>query len=212
MERLKINVEPSDEHEPLRITLPKLLNDDIIKHTNEFASKEILPVFESVKWATSDQLPPHPVSWTRDRTGWTKYLESGKHIQVEVPDCSTIILDTENCVDIGHVPIIAVAVSDKYWYSWLNPDIFNSEFIPNNRHLTEKNLIPIGRNKIVIVRVFRKFKLRWMFISGAGQFCIFFSKLIGDIDLILFAKITIKNELGRYLLSVSRQKTKLSAN
>ena len=159
LKRLKINVEPSDEQEPLRINLPELLNHDIIKHSNEFASKEILPVLQSVKWATSGQLPALPLSWTRDRTGWTKYLDSGEQVQVKYPDCSTIILDTENCVDIGHVPIIAVAVSDKYWYSWLNPDIFNSELLPNNRHLTEKNLIPIGRNKIIIVRVSKNFKL-----------------------------------------------------
>ena len=159
LKRLKINVEPSDEQEPLKINLPELLNNDIIKHSNEFASRKILPLLQSVKWATSGQLPTLPLSWTCDRTGWTKYLDSGEQIQVKHPDCSTIILDTENCVDIGHVPIIAVAVSDKYWYSWLNPDIFNSDLLPNNRHLTEKNLIPIGRNKIVIVRVSKNFKI-----------------------------------------------------
>ena len=153
LKRLKINVEPSVEREPLRINLPQLLNSDIIEHTNEFASKEVLPVIESIKWATSGQLPPLPSSWACDRVGWTKYLDSGEQIQVKYPDCSTIVLDTENCVDIGHVPIICVAVSDKFWYSWLNPDIFNHENLPNNRLLTEKNLIPIGRDKIVIVRV-----------------------------------------------------------
>ena len=158
MKRLKINVEPSVEREPLRINLPKLLNPDIIQHTNEFASKEILPVLERIKWLTSGRLPPLPSSWACHRTGWTKYLNSGDQIQVEYPDCSAFVLDTENCVDIGHVPIICVAVSDKYWYSWLNPDIFNAEKLPNNRQLTAKNLIPIGQNKIVIVRVSMNFK------------------------------------------------------
>lgn len=47
-------------------------------------------------------------------------------MKVDYPDDDVLILDVEVCVPESQRPILATAVSDKYWYSWVSKRLTSS--------------------------------------------------------------------------------------
>ena len=62
-----------------------------------------------------NSLPKFPKVWANHSyVGWVKHDALGNVEKVDTPSCDTLVFDTENCVKIGHVPILAVAASGLF--------------------------------------------------------------------------------------------------
>lgn len=105
-----------------------------------------------------------PQKWI-EKPGWTRYevieIGGGYNItQVEAPLEDCLVFDVETCMNdtIEHAPTLAVAVSEKAWYSWTSPRLLNmsdkqnttsklsiEDLIPFKSSLDEEKLI-IGHN------------------------------------------------------------------
>ena len=106
------------------VELPPLLGRDIDEHFRAIAKAQNEP-FLSLAWRLAHcSLPPMPKKW-KFEPGWTRYNEK-QAIKVDCPDDDALILDVEVCVPDSQHPILATAVSDKYWYSWVSRRLTSS--------------------------------------------------------------------------------------
>lgn len=55
---------------------------------------------------------------------------------MKYPEESSLVFDVEVLVKLGKFPTLAVAASDKAWYCWISPIVFNHE-------ASDKYLIPL---------------------------------------------------------------------
>lgn len=46
---------------------------------------------------------------------------------VDYPPDDALVFDVEVCVSVGPAPVLACAVSDKYWYSWVSDGLLSGE-------------------------------------------------------------------------------------
>ncbi|KAJ3343288.1 DNA-directed DNA polymerase gamma mip1 [Entophlyctis luteolus] len=91
--------------------------------------------------------PSFPTTWSKT-TGWTRYTKNGPE-SVPYPDENAIVLDIENMWHISPYAMLATAMSENYWYSWVSPELASllaqSESPPQDIDQTVfKTLIPLG--------------------------------------------------------------------
>lgn len=133
------------------IPLPALLADDIIQHTNQAAIEAIgFDFFERISpFLKPERLPLPPKEFVLDKGGWIKY-EKGGTVEVDHPEESCLVFDTENIVTIGSCPVMNAAVSHDCWYTWINPKLFD-DTIPTDEYLTSNDLINFGMSKQILI-------------------------------------------------------------
>ena len=102
-----------------------------------------------------------PQEWKRT-PGWTRYEPLGdgkfKVSYISYPLETTLVFDVETCMNdtVEHAPTLAVAMSEKAWYSWTSPRVLNESICqkegPNG--LNAKDLIPfqssVDDEKVII--------------------------------------------------------------
>lgn len=69
-------------------------------------------------------------------------------ILVDYPPDNALVFDVEVCVSIGPAPVLACAVSDKYWYSWVS-DALVADDQSLGKGATLSDYIPLESDKDV---------------------------------------------------------------
>ena len=108
------------------IRLPPLVGENIAQHFENIATKQGLPYKEKLQMLIEYEIPEMPSVWNFS-PGWTKYDEEGKTCSVEYPDEDAYVFDVEVCVQEGHQPVLATAVSNRYWYSWCSKQLIDEK-------------------------------------------------------------------------------------
>jgi DNA polymerase gamma 1 len=109
-------VTPPIKDTPL-LQLPKLSHRSLKESVESMAAAQIEELRIKAEQLARASLPSLPTEW-KFSVGWTRYDRDGTSRQVSCPLESALVFDTENCPRIGHQPVIAVAVSERAWYSW----------------------------------------------------------------------------------------------
>lgn len=142
----------------VNISLPPLLGANIDEHFRMIAENQSRHDLELAIKLAESTIPPMPRRW-KFEPGWTKYVGEEAY-KVDCPDDDALILDVEVCVSESPQPVLATAVSDKCWYSWVSKRLASSEdfrripgskcvtsskyFSPNvQQRLELENLIPL---------------------------------------------------------------------
>ncbi|KAJ3127968.1 DNA-directed DNA polymerase gamma mip1 [Nowakowskiella sp. JEL0407] len=145
--------------------IPSLIGKDINDHFFSIAEERVAPYKKIISDFMSKPDLPMPKKWARE-TGWVRYNSQTNtdnttinpaYEKIEYPDDDVLVLDCETMVqeDGGKYPVIATAVSEKYWYSWVSPSlarflnvsspILDPDYVKiDGRYPTLKHLIPIG--------------------------------------------------------------------
>lgn len=130
--------------------LPKLLGPTLEEHFHQLSYEFCIPYLALAFRLAEGKCPPRPTNFNC-KPGWTKYSEDGRVASVPYPDCDVLIFDVECSVPNNNVPVMATAVSDKYWYTWLSENLFSdksyawSQKFP--REIPYSHLIPFGPSK-----------------------------------------------------------------
>lgn len=111
--------------------LPPLEGGNVDEHFRAIAEKQLKPYLQLARDLAGCSLPPMPRKWQFE-SGWTRYEVGEKPskmvaTKVDCPDDQALILDVEVCVTESQRPILATAVSDRYWYSWVSRRLVSSE-------------------------------------------------------------------------------------
>ena len=126
------------------VNVPPLQGDNIGEHFRSIAAAQCEPYLGIARQVASWRLPPMPKKW-RSVAGWTRY-DGADAVGVDYPEESGLVFDVEVLVTEGHLPVMAVAASDKHWYSWTSrrlescEDYYGHEEKPTDVH----NLVPMG--------------------------------------------------------------------
>ena len=142
----------------VNILLPPLLGANIDDHFRMIAENQSRDYLKLAVKLAESTIPLMPRRW-KFEPGWTKYVGKETY-KVDCPDDDALILDVEVCVSESPQPVLATAVSDKCWYSWVSKRLASSEdfrripgskwvtsnkyFSPNvQQRLELENLIPL---------------------------------------------------------------------
>ena len=106
--------------------LPGITNNNISHHMMEVATRQVRPYSELVLTLLSSPRPPRPSVWSL-RPGWTRYSPHGSPVAVDVPLERCLVLDVEVAVKEDPRAVMATAVSDQAWYSWLSPHLTDNK-------------------------------------------------------------------------------------
>lgn len=93
-----------------------------------------------------------PQEWS-SKPGWTRYEPSpaGGHIvtHIDYPLEANLVFDVETCMNdvIKHAPTLAVAVSEKAWYSWTSPRLESASSDDPRDTISLEHLIPFNPSK-----------------------------------------------------------------
>ena len=102
----------------VEVELPPLTGRDVNDHFVHIARQQIEPYLSLAQDLAKATLPPMPKKWCFS-AGWTKYDEKGA-TAVPYPDEDAMVLDVEVCVRDSERPLMATAVSETHWYSWVS--------------------------------------------------------------------------------------------
>ena len=100
------------------LQLPPLLGEDINEHFTKIAEQQTQPYLTLATSLAKAKLPDMPKKWSL-AAGWTKY-DGNTPTSVSFPEEDALVLDIEVCVKDSERPILATAVSEKHWYSWVS--------------------------------------------------------------------------------------------
>lgn len=142
----------------VNISLPSLFGATIDDHFRVIAENHSRHYLELAIKLAESTIPRMPRRW-RFEPGWTKYIGKEAY-KVDCPDDDSLVLDVEVCVSESPQPVLATAVSEKCWYSWVSKRLASSEdfrqipgskwitsskyFSPNvQQRLELENLIPL---------------------------------------------------------------------
>jgi DNA polymerase gamma 1 len=139
----------------VKLPLPTLLGESIEDHFRIIGQEQAQPYMLLADKLANAAIPQKPLKWSR-RAGWTRYEVVGKKggtkeikaIPVNYPDDEVLVFDIENLNPVSPYPVMAVAASDKCWYSWVAPELARllsgrkSNKTPAG--VTFKHLIPLG--------------------------------------------------------------------
>ena len=126
----------------VKVKLPKLESSDLDQHFRIIGEDQCFHYKKLLNMLIADDLPSFPIQWEFS-PGWTRYNSDGSYSPVDYPECSAIVFDVEICVKEGSQPIMATAVSNKYWYSWCSEAlIYPNHHIDKNK-VVLKELIPL---------------------------------------------------------------------
>ncbi|KAF7241560.1 DNA polymerase subunit gamma-1 [Varanus komodoensis] len=125
----------------VELQLPHMYGANIDEHFRILAQKQSFPYLEAAKELLQCEIPPMPLEWAWE-VGWTKYGPSGEKKAVAFPDERSLVFDVEVCVEEGHCPTLAVAVSPNAWYSWCSKRLLQERYTWSSK-LTLSDLIPL---------------------------------------------------------------------
>ncbi|CAB4058351.1 POLG [Lepeophtheirus salmonis] len=92
-----------------------------------------------------------PSSWVFHK-GWTRYdFASGNAVSCDGPEEECIVFDVEVCVKYGDEPIIASVLSNKFWYSWCSPVLFEENSDGRDRIVEPSELISFKKPPNLII-------------------------------------------------------------
>ncbi|KDQ57901.1 hypothetical protein JAAARDRAFT_69260 [Jaapia argillacea MUCL 33604] len=126
-------------------TLPPLQGDNLDEHFHRIGSVAGQPWLSLSKLLASAELLPRPEDWNI-HSGWTKYhyLPDGSSYctQVDFPEHEgrseeMLVFDVETMPEYSPYAIMACAVSQNGWYSWISPWLLGESKDP-------QQLIPLG--------------------------------------------------------------------
>lgn len=126
------------------LKLPKLYKNDLEKHFYELGVRQSSPYRKLIE-KLIQSTPLMPGEW-EFVPGWTKYVVGAKPVPVDFPDEEAIVFDVEVCVKEGENPVLATAVSNSAWYSWVSADLCREmkKVRKNNFYdYTTQELIPL---------------------------------------------------------------------
>lgn len=98
----------------VELQLPRLYGANLDEHFQILAQKQNLPYLEAAKELLQGELSPMPQDWAW-AVGWTRYGPSGEMKTVDFPDERALVFDVEVCMEEGHCPTLAVALSPSAW-------------------------------------------------------------------------------------------------
>ena len=119
--------------------LPSLEGLSLEDHFYSIAEKQCAPYKKLLDKLITSELPNLPSDW-QFTSGWTRYNSDGTFTSVGYPTCHSIVFDVELCVKEGSHPVLATAVSDKYWYSWCSDQLITG---CNVSEVGMEDLIPL---------------------------------------------------------------------
>ena len=134
---------------PVPLRLPQLLGNNIDEHFQKIGQQMCTPYLDICEAFSGCTIPKLQdvidVSDLQLRPGWTRYAKLEDPTPVAYPPESVIVFDVETLPSQTQFPVMATAVSDKYWYVWLNPWLLDSAVKNPN------SLIPLGNHLQVVI-------------------------------------------------------------
>lgn len=91
------------------------------------------PYFRYANEFAMAKLPQMPDEWVI-QPGWTMYQPDGTTVPISAPVDNVYVFDVEVCVKEGHYPTLAVAASDKRWYSWCSNRLCDTTGVDDARN------------------------------------------------------------------------------
>ncbi|KAI9766335.1 MAG: DNA-directed DNA polymerase gamma mip1 [Geoglossum simile] len=125
-----------DNSPPIGFNLPPLQGKDLDEHFFRLGMDAAEPYLGQAKEFSKRDIPQMPRKWVRS-SGWTKYYPDGRTEQVDTPEESMLVFDTEVMWKESSFAVIACAASPTAWYAWLSPWLLGES--ESDRHL-----IPLG--------------------------------------------------------------------
>uniref|UniRef100_A0A672P025 DNA polymerase subunit gamma-1 n=1 Tax=Sinocyclocheilus grahami TaxID=75366 RepID=A0A672P025_SINGR len=125
----------------VELKLPQMYGNDIDEHFSLLAQKQSLPYLDAASQLQRARLPRMPKEWAWE-VGWTRYGPGGERQSVNFPGEKAIVFDVEVCMEEGHCPTLAVAVSPNAWYSWCSKRLIEDRYTWSS-DLMLSDLIPL---------------------------------------------------------------------
>ena len=100
--------------------LPPLLGESIEQHFDKLGYITSEPYLGLANELAEVKLPPKPDTWQKV-SGWTRYDADGSFEFVRYPEEDAIVFDVETLYKLSPYAVMAAAVSEKHWYSWVSP-------------------------------------------------------------------------------------------
>nr|XP_056722079.1 DNA polymerase subunit gamma-1 [Euleptes europaea] len=142
----------------VELRLPRMYGANLDEHFRILAQKQSLPYLEAAKELLQSDIAPMPQEWAW-AGGWTRYGPDGETEAVDFPDERALVFDVEVCMEEGHCPTLAVAVSSSAWYSWCSKRLVEQRYTWSSQ-LSLSDLIPLesgsnfpkqdGQEKLVV--------------------------------------------------------------
>ena len=126
-----LSSEDRSESRMPQISLPDIVNNNISDHLSEVAGHQVKAYTDLLLELLSSPSPPRPEVWAL-QPGWTRYSPDGEAVSVETPLERCLVLDVEVAVREDPRAVMATAVSDLAWYSWLSPHLLHSTPFPDS--------------------------------------------------------------------------------
>ncbi|KAI9263373.1 DNA polymerase family A-domain-containing protein [Phascolomyces articulosus] len=129
----------SDTQDPIGLKLPTIYGRNIEEHFMRIGYEQSGKYLENAEQFTKIDLPTMPAQWSQ-QSGWTRYDKENNNtttVSVGHPLEDLLVFDVEVLVNTSQYPVMAVAASDKAWYSWTSPYLSGESDNPNH-------LIPLG--------------------------------------------------------------------
>ena len=126
------------------VQLPPLQGDNIDEHFRSIANDLAEPYLQLALEMSNSSLPPMPEQWCFN-SGWTRYNSDGSAASVDCPSDKALVFDVEVCVRESPRPVLAVAVGNGGWYSWVSERLVAGEnfFAGTGTSATLEELIPM---------------------------------------------------------------------
>ncbi|XP_032088939.1 DNA polymerase subunit gamma-1 [Thamnophis elegans] len=125
----------------VELQLPRMYGANIDEHFCHLAQAQNLPYLEAAKELIQREMPPMPTEWAWE-VGWTRYGPDGEREKMDFPDERALVFDVEVCMEEGHCPTLAVALSPNAWYSWCSKRLVEQRYSWSNQ-LGLSDLIPL---------------------------------------------------------------------
>ncbi|XP_062998741.1 DNA polymerase subunit gamma-1 isoform X2 [Elgaria multicarinata webbii] len=138
----------------VELELPQMYGANIDEHFRILAQKQSFPYLEAAKGLLQCEIPPMPPEWAWE-AGWTQYGPSGEKKAVDFPDERALVFDIEVCMEEGHCPTLAVAVSPSAWYSWCSKRLLEERYTWSSQ-LTLSDLIPLETSRSLTKQEWRE--------------------------------------------------------
>ena len=127
------------------VQLPTLRGEDIDQHFRRIAEEQSEPYLQRSLELAKATLPPVPKKFSLE-PGWTRY-DGKEQLRVDYPSEDALVLDVEVCVPESPRPILAAAVSETHWYTWVSQRLVSGDdyysYMQRRTVASEDDLIPL---------------------------------------------------------------------
>lgn len=139
----------------IKIDIPDLAGDTIQEHFHILGLEQCAAYLGMASKLAAGDLPPMPSKWALGTSfeGWVRYTQVGDDVKcerVQYPTDDALIFDVEVAYKISKYPVIAVAASEKHWYTWVSPGLFSHT---HDKPFVPTELIPMGdsaRDRVIV--------------------------------------------------------------